>query len=350
MSTAAKKVLVVGPSWVGDMVMSQSLFIYLKQNRPGVQIDVLAPSWSEPILARMPEVDRAIASPLAHGELGIGKRRQLGRELRRENYEQAILLPNSLKSALIPYFSGIAQRTGWRGEMRYGLLNDMRKLDELALPLMVQRFLALAQPPGESLPKDIPPPALAVDPVQAEACRSRFGLDRDKPVLALCAGAEFGPAKCWPTAYYADIARRYLDRGWQVALYGSANDKTVTAQIWKDSGGNARCFDLAGATALAEAVDLLSLSAAVVSNDSGLMHIASALGCPLLVIYGATSASFTPPLSSQAQVMMPDIDCAPCFERECPLGHHRCMRDTLPEQVAAKLDTLLAQPPTGARD
>jgi len=234
--------------------------------------------------------------------------------------------------------------------MRYGLLNDMRKLDEAALPLMVQRFLALAQAPGESLPENIPPPALAVDPVQAEACRARFGLDPDKPVLALCPGAEFGPAKCWPVEYYAELARRYLDRGWQVALYGSANDKAVTAQIWKDSGGNALCFDLAGATALAEAVDLLSLSTAVVSNDSGLMHIASALGCPLLVIYGATSASFTPPLSPRAQVMMPDIDCAPCFQRECPLGHHRCMKDTLPKQVAAKLDVLLAQIPTGVRD
>lgn len=350
MSDAAKKVLVVGPSWVGDMVMSQSLFIYLMQNRPGVQIDVLAPPWSEPILARMPEVNRAIALPLAHGELAIGKRRQLGRELRCENYQQAILLPNSLKSALIPYFSGIPTRTGWRGEMRYGLLNDMRRLDEAALPLMVQRFVALGQSPGQPLPTEIPPPALMVDPVQAEACRARFGLDPDKPILALCPGAEFGPAKCWPALYYADIARRYLGRGWQVALYGSANDRAVTAQIWKGSGGNALCFDLAGATALAEAVDLLSLSAAVVSNDSGLMHIASSLGCPMLVIYGATSASFTPPLSPRAQVIMPDIDCAPCFQRECPLGHHRCMKDALPEQVAAKLDALLAQTSTGVRD
>lgn len=350
MTAAAKKVLVVGPSWVGDMVMSQSLFIYLKQSRPGVEIDVLAPPWSEPILARMPEVSRAIATPLAHGELGIGKRRRLGRELRTENYQQAILLPNSLKSALIPYFSGIPVRTGWRGELRYGLLNDIRKLDEVALPLMVQRFLALAQAPGESLPKDIPPPALLVDPIQAEACRARFGLVPDKPILAICPGAEFGPAKCWPVEYYADIARRYLDRGWQVALYGSANDKGVNGEVWQQSGGHALCFDLSGATALAEAVDLLSLSAAVLSNDSGLMHIASALGCPLLVIYGATSPGFTPPLSENAQVVTPFIDCAPCFQRECPLGHHRCMRDTLPEQVAAKLDALMAATPTGARD
>jgi len=348
MTGAATKILVVGPSWVGDMVMSQSLYIYLQQTRPGVEIDVLAPAWSEPILARMPEVNRAIPTPLSHGELGIGKRRQLGRELRTQNYQQAILLPNSIKSALIPYFSRIPQRTGWRGEMRYGLLNDMRRLDEAALPLMVQRFLALGQAPAEPLPGEIPPPRLIVDPMRALACRTRFGLVSDKPILALCPGAEFGPAKCWPTEYYADIARRYLDRGWQVALYGSANDQSVTGQIREQCEAHPLCFDLAGRTELAEAVDLLSLSTAVLSNDSGLMHIASALGRPVLVVYGATSASFTPPLSQRAQVIMPDIDCAPCFQRECPLGHHRCMRDTLPEQVAAKLDALLTE--TGTRD
>ena len=323
--------------------MSQSLYIYLAQSRPGVEIDVLAPPWSEPILARMPEVNRTIVASLAHGELGIGKRRRLGRELRQKNYQQAIVLPNSLKSALSPYFAQIRQRTGWRGEMRYGLLNDMRKLDETALPLMVQRFLALAQMPGEALPDDIPAPALAVDPVQAEACRTLFGLDPDKPILALCPGAEFGPAKCWPASYYAEIARRYLDRGWQIALYGSANDKAVTGQIRDQCGGHSLCFDLAGATELAQAVDLLSLSTVVLSNDSGLMHIASALGCAVLVVYGATSASFTPPLSQNAQVIMPGIDCAPCFQRECPLGHHRCMKDTLPDQVDVKLAALVAR-------
>lgn len=342
MTGLATKILIVGPSWVGDMVMSQSLFIYLKKTRPGVAIDVLAPAWSEPILTRMPEVRRTIATPLVHGELGLGKRYRLGRKLRSKNYQQAILLPNSLKSAFIPYFASISRRTGWRGEMRYGLLNDIRRLDEIALPLMVQRFVALGQEPGEPLPEDIPPPALVVDSVQAETCRSRFGLDSDKPILALCPGAEFGPAKCWPPEHYAQIAQDYLDKGWQIALYGSVNDKLVTGQIREQCRSHPLCFDLAGRTELAEAVDLLSLSAAVLSNDSGLMHIASALGCPLLVIYGATSASFTPPLSENAQVILPAIECAPCFKRECPLGHHRCMKNTSPLQVASKLDAMLA--------
>ena len=342
MTEQAQKILVVGPSWVGDMVMAQSLFIHLKKTRPGVEIDVLAPLWSEPILARMPEVNRALETPLAHGELGLGKRWRLGRELRAQNYGQAILLPNSLKSALIPCFAKIPRRTGWRGELRYGLLNDMRKLDEAALPLMVERFVALGQDGEDPLPGQMPAPKLVVDSGRAEACRSKFGLAAERPILALCPGAEFGPAKCWPAQYYADIARRYLDRGWQIALYGSAKDRFVTREIREANQSHPLCFDLAGQTELAEAVDLLSLSAAVVSNDSGLMHIASALDRPLLVIYGATSASFTPPLSSRAVVIGPDIECAPCFKRECPLGHHRCMRDTPPDLVAAKLDELMS--------
>jgi heptosyltransferase-2 len=175
-----------------------------------------------------------------------------------------------------------------------------------------------------------------VDPVSARQCGEKFGLDGNKPILALCPGAEFGAAKRWPAQYYADIANRYLERGWQLALYGSAKDQEVTGEI------HASC----GRTELAEVVDLLSLSAAVLSNDSGLMHIAAALQRPVLVVYGATSPDFTPPLSPNSAMVVSDIDCSPCFARECPLGHHRCMRETLPEQVAAKLETLI----TGSDD
>lgn len=322
--------------------MSQSLYIHLQQLRPGITIDVLAPAWSEPILARMPQVNRTIVAPLAHGELGLGKRRQLGKELREQHYEQAILLPNSLKSSLIPFFAQIPLRTGWRGEMRYGLLNDLRRLDETALALMVERFVALGQEADAPLPDKIPRPRLTVDPVKAHACRDKFGVHPDKPILALCPGAEFGSAKCWPVEYYGQIAQQYLDKGWQVLLYGSSNDAPVTEKIRVASSSSPHCFDLAGQTQLAEAVDLLSLSDAVLSNDSGLMHIASALGRPLLVVYGPTSADFTPPLSERAASIVPKLDCAPCFQRECPLGHHCCMRDTTPEIVSGQLASLLA--------
>lgn len=343
MSGAPDKVLVVGPSWVGDMVMSQALYIYLERTRPGVLIDVLAPGWSEPLLDRMPQVRRAITMPIGHGETALGRRRRLGRDLRSERYRQAILLPNSFKSALIPFFARIPRRTGWRGEMRYGLLNDLRVLDERALPLMVQRFIALGQDPGEPVPDDPPPPRLRVEPGRAEACRNRFGLDPDRPILALCPGAEFGGAKRWPAEYYAELAGGFLSRGWQVALYGSENDRPVTARISAACDGRSGCFDLAGRTRLEEAVDMLSLSTAVVSNDSGLMHIAAALSRPLVVVYGATSPAFTPPLNRNSALVASDLDCAPCFERECPLQHHRCMRDTAPAEVGARLDALLRE-------
>lgn len=343
MSAPGQRLLVVGPSWVGDMVMSQVLYRLLAQTRPGVQIDVLAPAWSEPILARMPEVSRALSKRIGHGEPALGRRWKLGRSLRGEGYTQAILLPNSFKSALIPWLARIPRRTGWRGEWRYGLLNDLRVLDERALPLMVQQFAALGLEPGAVLPEPLPVPQLVVDAQQARDCRARFGLDAQRPILALCPGAEFGGAKRWPGEYFAELARDYLARGWQVALYGSANDQPVTAGIAAACAGAGPCFDLAGRTQLAEAVDMLSLSAAVVSNDSGLMHIAAALSRPLVVVYGATSPGFTPPLNSNSAVLVSDIDCAPCFQRECPLGHHRCMRDTPAARVAATLDALLAR-------
>jgi heptosyltransferase-2 len=289
----------------------------------------------------MPEIDRAIPMPLEHGELGLGKRWRIGRELRASNYRQAILLPNSMKSALVPFFAGIPLRTGWRGEMRYGLLNDLRVLDEAALPLMVQRFVALGLDSGEDLPDLLPQPGLRVDRQQALDCAAEFGLAPGRPILALCPGAEFGPAKCWPTDHYARLADHFLARDWQVALYGSGNDRQVCSEIAQRAGGHERCHDLSGRTSLAQAVDLLSLSTAVVSNDSGLMHIAAAVGRPLLAIYGATSPDFTPPMGPDSALLVSDIDCAPCFARECPLGHHRCMLDMSPERALEALERLL---------
>lgn len=343
MSSKGEQILVVAPSWVGDMVMSQALYIYLQQTRPGVAIDVLAPAWSEPLLQRMPEVRSAITMPVGHGELGLGRRWRMGRRLCSQHYDQALLLPNSLKSALVPFFAGIPRRTGWRGEQRYGLLNDLRQLDEQALPLMVQRFLALGQAAGEAMPERFPFPRLVVDEAEAGLVLQRFDLAPDRPLLALCPGAEFGSAKRWPAAHYAELAGRYLDRGWQVGLLGSDKDQPVTQEIRRLCEGHPDCVDLAGHTRLAEAVDLLSRVTAVVSNDSGLMHIAAALARPMVVVYGATSPGFTPPLNDNAVVVVSDIDCAPCFARECPLGHHGCMRYTPMQRVAVELDALLAR-------
>lgn len=337
-------ILVVGPSWVGDMVMAQCLYIVLKRLHPAVHIDVLAPAWSEPLLTRMPEVRQSLHMPVGHGRLALRDRYQLGKQLRGSAYDQAILLPNSLKSALVPLFAKIPRRTGWRGEMRYGLLNDIRRLDKQRYPLMVQRFVALAYPQGEALPEPIPAPQLLTHVADQNAAIAALQLHRERPVLALCPGAEFGPAKRWPSSHYAQVAAEKIDQGWQVWLFGSEKDRPVADEIRQGLSGaqQQHCVSLAGDTTLGQAVDLLAVADAVVSNDSGLMHVAAALQKPLVVIYGSTSPEFTPPLNQQKQILQIPVDCGPCFQRQCPLGHMKCLTGIPASRVLAALAQLEA--------
>jgi len=345
-SQLAKHILIIGPSWVGDMVMAQSLFKVLKAENPGVTIDVLAPQWSLPILARMPEVRHGIVMKVGHGRLGLRTRLSISRSLRSEKYDQAIALPNAFKSALIPIFARIPKRTGWRGEMRYGLLNDIRLLNKARYPLMVERFVALAFEEGRRLPKHIPKPELCINPENRQLAREQFKLFDDAPILALCPGAEFGGAKRWPENYYAQVAQAYIDKGYQVCLFGSANDQPVTNDIrnFITQSDREKCIDLAGQTTLAEAVDLLSLADLVVSNDSGLMHVAAALQRPLVVVYGSTSPDFTPPLADRVAVLFEPVDCGPCFQRDCPKSQTeerlKCLLDLQPQRVLSALASL----------
>jgi heptosyltransferase-2 len=338
-------ILIIGPSWVGDMVMAQTLFVCLKRQHPDCQIDVLAPEWSRPLLERMPEVREALSFPLGHGAFELATRRRIGQQLR-GRYDQAILLPNSLKSALVPYFAGIPTRTGWRGEMRFGLLNDIRTLDKARYPLMIERFMALAYAPGAELPKPYPEPRLAIDPASRDAALERFGLSLDRPVLALCPGAEFGEAKRWPAEHYAAVADARLRQGWQVWLFGSQKDAPGGEEIreWVTPGFEEDVYNLAGRTSLAEAIDLLSCAGAVISNDSGLMHVAAALDRPLVAVYGSTSPGFTPPLASQVEVVRLGLECSPCFDRTCRFGHYDCLRLLQPSLVQEALGRLVADP------
>lgn len=332
------KILIVGPAWVGDMVMAQCLFKLLKQQQPDVVIDVLAPAWSLPLLSRMPEVASAIVSPFGHGQFSLRERYRLGKSLRHKKYNQAIVLQNSFKSALIPFFAKIPLRTGWRREMRYGLLNDLRNLDKARYPLMIERFMALGLPAKAMLPKEYPLPALKMSPESVLTSLTKHGLSSsDLRVLALCPGAEFGAAKRWPVEYYAAVANKKLNEGWNVWLFGSAKDAEVTERIMLLT--QRRCINLAGKTTLEEAVDLLSLATIIVSNDSGLMHIGAALQKPLVVPYGPTSAAFTPPLHQQARILTLALDCQPCFQRECPLKHHHCMQQLMPEKIIKAINS-----------
>jgi len=321
--------------------MAQTLFHVLKQRHPACVIDVLAPEWSRPILERMPEVRQALSFPLGHGALELATRRRIGKSLAGQ-YDQAILLPNSLKSALVPFFAGIAQRTGWRGELRYGLLNDVRTLDKARYPLMIERFMALGYPAGAELPKPYPRPSLQIETASRDAALAKFGLSLDRPVLALCPGAEFGEAKRWPSEHYAKVAEIKIREGWQVWLFGSKNDHAVGESIreWLIPGLREESVNLSGETSLAEAIDLLSCSDAVVSNDSGLMHVAAALNRPLVAVYGSTSPGFTPPLADQVEVVRLGLECSPCFDRTCRFGHYNCLRLLEPEAVASALQRL----------
>jgi heptosyltransferase-2 len=347
------KILVIGPSWVGDMVMSQSLYQTLKNQDPSCQIDVLAPLWCRPILSFMPEVNRIIEMPIGHGSLQLPKRRQLGHSLRQESYDQAIVLPGSLKSALIPWFAGIKKRTGWLGEMRYGLLNDYRKLDKQAFPLMVERYIALAFDKSlnnaSQLPQPLFWPQLKITPEKSKQAQTALHLSPQRPTLAICPGAEFGPAKRWPHYHYAQLCSMIIEKGWQVVIFGSKNDQTVGKSIETliDSHQGQHVYNLAGKTQLQTAVELMSSCQAVVTNDSGLMHVAAAVGLPLVALYGPSSPDFTPPLSSKAKVIRLIDGYHKIRKGEGEHGYHQSLIDIAPETVLNALDVLLSQTTDG---
>jgi heptosyltransferase-2 len=334
------QVLVIGPSWVGDMVMAQSLFMRLKQLRPRCQIDVLAPGWSLPIIARMPEVRAGIEMPLGHGKFNLGVRRELGQSLRATGYTQAIVLPGSWKSALVPWFASIPRRTGFRGEMRVGLLNDIRKLDKQLLKTTPQRFVALAEDASVSAAPAIPIPIphFHVDTAKGAQLLASLGLDGARPVVGLMPGAEYGPAKQWPAELYSELARQLAAQDIQTWIFGSAKEQALGESIRAAAG--ALTVNLCGRTSLTDVVDLAARCRAVVTNDSGPMHIAAASGVPVVAIYGSTTPDHTPPLTEHSFVHYLRLECSPCFERTCPLGHYNCLRHIAPQTVRASLRQL----------
>ncbi len=337
------RVVVVAPSWIGDTLLAQPLFARLHQKLPGLKLDALAPVWTAPVLARMPQIDEVIESPFGHGEIKLYDRWRLGRQIRTVRYDQAIILPNSFKSALVPWFADIPLRVGFVGESRYGVLNIRHKLDAQALPLMAERYAKLAEPPDAPPVRPLRAARLEVNEANLVITLSRLGLNRSRRVAVLCPGAEYGPAKRWPTAHFAALARALVGRGLAVWLIGSDKDKPVADEIAARQEDTV--LNLCGRTDLGAAIDLMSLASVVVSNDSGLMHVASALGRPLVAIYGSSSADHTPPLNPGARIVKLDIECSPCFARTCPLGHFRCMNELKPERVLAAVDA----PAGGAR-
>ena len=325
------KALIVAPSWIGDTIMAQPLFARLHASHPDLRLDALAPQWVVPVLQRMAEIEEVVASPFGHGQLSLKARWRLARELAARGYDAVYVLPNSLKSALVPFMAGIPRRIGFTGESRFGLINIRHDIDKVALPLMVERFAQLAEPPGAQLPRPISHPKIRSTAADQERTLSELGLERPQRIAGLCPGAEYGPAKRWPARHFAALARKLAKRGYAIWLFGSPKDHAIAEEIAQLAPGV--CRNLCGATSLGQAIDLLALADFVVCNDSGLMHVAAALDRPLVTLYGSSSPGFTPPLSDQADILSLRLDCSPCFKRDCPLGHLHCLNKLLPEQV-----------------
>ena len=331
------KILIIGPSWVGDSVISQSLLKVILSKSKEAKIDVLSPEWTRNIFNRMDEVSETITLPFSHGEMKIKERVDLGKMLQEKNYDQAIVLPNSLKSSLVPYFGEIPIRTGWRGEMRYFLINDMRILDKNIFPRMVDRFVALAFKKNASLPSSIPYPSLRIEETNLDSLRVDFGINSSSPLICLCPGAEFGPAKRWPTDYYSEVANNYLRKNWQVILLGSPNDIPMGEEIKKNINKESGFLNLIGQTKLVDAIDILSSSNLVLTNDSGLMHIAASVNINLIALYGPTSPLFTPPLSNKAVVIKKHDGYTKVRHGGLEEGYHQGLKDIKPEEVLSAL-------------
>jgi heptosyltransferase II len=324
----APRILIVTPNWIGDALMAQPLLARLKERQPAASIDALAPPWVAPVVRRMPQIDEVLSAPFGHGALQLRERWRAARSLRARRYDRAIVLPNTWKAALAPCFAGIPARSGYVGESRYGLLNRLYRPRGKREP-MALHYARLAEPPGTEPAQPLPEPHLVVDPAAASATARRFGLAGRYAVF--CPGAEYGPAKRWPAQHFAALAAHLR---LPVALLGSGNDRPVCERV------GAGALNLAGRTTLDEAIELIAAAALVVSNDSGLMHVAAALGRPQVALFGSSSPEHTPPRSAGARVLWLRLECSPCFERECPLGHLRCLRDIRVEQVVREIEAL----------
>jgi heptosyltransferase II len=343
-TTAGNPILLIPYMWIGDFVRCHSVVKLLKQRFPDRAVDVLTTSLCAPLLDYMPGVRAGVLWDLPRSRIAIGDQRKLAVRLRAESYAQALVMPRTWKSALAPFLAGIPQRTGFAGEMRFGLLNDVR-FGERKLPRMVDRCAALALPKGTALPSSLPLPELVVPRSEVLAWRKHMGLMADGPVVAFAPGA-VGPSKRWPAAYYASVATRLAWEGISVWVVGGPNERPLAAEI-AAAGGRVR--DLTGDD-LRNAIVALAAADAAVSNDSGLLHVAAALGTPSIGIFGPTSPWHWAPLNPLAAVIETDtaLDCRPCHKPTCRLQHHRCMRDIEAARVTSALRQALAAVPVPA--
>jgi len=328
--------LVIAPQWIGDAVMSEPLLARLRAR--GEQLCVAALPWVAPVYRAIPQADEVIELPFAHGRLDWAARRAVARGLR-GRFDAAYVLPNSIKSALVPWLARIPLRIGYQGEGRWGLLNR-RLANAQGRPPMVAYYSALSGEPVERGER----PRLCFDAAVTRGAGARVGVAPGR-YWVFAPGAEYGPAKCWPAHHFATLARAlHAESGLPVLLLGSGKEAALCEGIARDAAG--ACEVLAGKTPLVDAMALIAAARGVVSNDSGLMHVAAAFGVPQAAVFGSTSPEHTPPLNPRARVLWLkeelQLDCAPCFDRVCRFGHTRCLTELMPARVQTALDQALA--------
>ena len=341
-------ILIIAPNWIGDAVMTQPLLANIKEQYPESNIDVLASNWVAPIYRACSEVHEVIEAKFEHKQLQWDLRQQLAKKLAAKKYQACFVLPNSFKSALIPWLANIPFRIGYRGELRFGLINlPLDNPSKINRPPMVEHYLALSQLLGKDQALAISnslTPKLNVSPVANQSVQAKLQSAQIDPanIYVMCPGAEYGPTKRWPTSHFAGLAQRLIasNSNNQIILLGSKSDHALAQAIDSQAKQDGHIHNWCGNTSLDEAIALIGTSKAVISNDSGLMHIAAALKTPQVAIFGSSDPAHTPPLSEKAKVIWLNLPCSPCHKRECPLGHLNCLNDILPEQVFATLNTL----------
>jgi heptosyltransferase-2 len=342
------RILIIAPNWIGDAVMSQPLLASIKADHPLVQIDVLASKWVASIYRACPQVNQVIEANLEHRQLQWKMRKELAKQIQAKQYEASFVLPNSFKSALIPWLAHIPFRIGYRGEMRFGLINcSLNNPSKVNRPPMAQHYLALSsllEPKTPLLNLNLANPSLQVTDTAKQSVTlklGKLGIDQ-QAIYVLCPGAEYGPSKRWPTEHFETLAKTLMasEANSHIILLGSKGDHALAQNINTQSKDHPHLHNWCGETSLDEAIALISMSKAMVSNDSGLMHIGAALHIPQVAIFGSSDPLHTPPLSDKAKVVWLHLPCSPCHKRDCPLGHLKCLKDILPENVFSIIQTL----------
>ena len=325
-----EKFLIIAPSWIGDLMISQSLLKYLKKEYPDCQIDMVVKPELITLAKMMPELKNIYSLDIRHKELGLMKRYTLAKKIKKNLYSASIILPNSFKSAIIPWLANIPLRIGYNRELRSLLLNKKYSLIKHK-DSMVNRYLKLA----EGSYSDNIRPLLLINSDSSESISRKYLINNSKKNIVLCPEAEYGPAKRWPANKWMQLANFYKEKNYNVYFLGKNRSLETKYQsvLKKDS-----IISLLGKTSLEEAAYILSIVDLVITNDSGLMHITASVNTNLISIFGSSSPFYTPPLMKDqfGEVIYKALTCSPCFKRECPLQHLNCLNNISSEEIFDK--------------